>query len=54
MNTVHPSIPRGQSMIGRVGVLDRYGHSGLDRELLKLYNLTTEDIVDKALEILNK
>ncbi|MBR0419070.1 MAG: transketolase family protein [Erysipelotrichaceae bacterium] len=40
--------------LGRVGVLDRYGHSGLDRELLKLYNLTTEDIVDKALEILNK
>lgn len=38
--------------LGRVGILDRYGHSGIADELLKLYNLTTEDIVSKALKIL--
>lgn len=38
--------------LGRVGILDRYGHSGIADELLKLYNLTTEDIVSKALKVL--
>lgn len=38
--------------LGRVGILDRFGHSGIVDELLKLYNLTTEDIVEKALEVL--
>ena len=38
--------------IGRIGIQDRFGHSGLIDELLDIYNLTTEDIVKKALEIL--
>ena len=38
--------------LGRVGILDRYGHSGIVDELLKLYNLTTQDIVSKVLEVL--
>lgn len=38
--------------IGRIGIQDRFGHSGLIDELLEIYNLTTEDIVKKALEIL--
>lgn len=38
--------------IGRIGIQDRFGHSGLIVELLDIYNLTTEDIVKKALEIL--
>ena len=38
--------------LGRIGILDRYGHSGIVDELLKLYNLTTQDIVSKVLEVL--
>ncbi len=38
--------------IGRIGIQDRFGHSGLIDELLDIYNLTTEEIVKKALEIL--
>lgn len=41
-----------QLKIGRIGIQDRFGHSGLIDELLDIYNLTTEDIVKKALEIL--
>ena len=33
--------------IGRIGIQDRFGHSGLIDELLDIYNLTTEDIVKK-------
>lgn len=36
----------------RIGIKDRFGHSGLIDELLEIYNLTTGDIVKKALEVL--
>lgn len=36
----------------RIGIRDRFGHSGLIDELLEIYNLTTGDIVEKALKVL--
>ena len=38
----------------RVGVRDRFGESGQAEEMLELLNISTNDIVDKALEILNE
>lgn len=38
--------------MGMIGIQDRYGHSGLLDELLEIYNLTTEDIIKKALLVL--
>ena len=38
--------------MARIGVKDKFGHSGLIDELLEIYNLTTDDIVQNALNIL--
>jgi transketolase len=35
----------------RIGIKDRFGLSGKPNELLKLYNLTAEDIADAAREV---
>lgn len=44
----HPCI------MGRVGVLDRFGQSGKPDALLEEYNLTAKDIVAKAKDIIKK
>jgi len=35
-----------------VGVMDRFGKSGKPDELLKMYGLTAENIVEKVKEVL--
>jgi len=35
----------------RIGIKDRFGLSGKPNELLRLYNLTAEDIADAAREV---
>ncbi|MDI3535408.1 MAG: transketolase [Thermosediminibacterales bacterium] len=40
--------------VKRVGIKDRFGQSGLPEELLKLYNLTAEDIASAAAELIRK
>lgn len=42
------------TITGMVGIQDRFGHSGLIEELMEIYNLTTDDIVKKANEVLIK
>lgn len=38
--------------IGRIGIQDKFGHSGLIEELLEIYKLTTYDIVKKVFDVL--
>lgn len=40
--------------IGMVGIQDRFGHSAVLEHLLKEYNLTAQDILAKALEVVKK
>lgn len=41
-------------LVKRVGIKDRFGQSGTPEELLKLYNLTAEDIVSAAAELIKE
>lgn len=40
--------------VRRVGVLDRFGESGEPRELMKAFNLTAQDIVKAAKEVIKR
>ena len=37
-----------------VGIQDRFGHSGLFEELTVMYNLTADDVLEKARAVLKR
>ena len=41
------------TMLKRIGVRDRFGESGQAEEMLKLLNISTNDIVDTVVDIIN-